>query len=95
MNKNSVEKMMIYGLRSCLDGPKKRHLVTESMRNCTPQVRREAVRRIVEGGFTKLREGESARKGRTAVMVEITEKGRQALRDLESLYPTKPNTIWG
>lgn len=74
------------------DGPKKRSYVTSELRNFKIEIRHKAIRHVVDDGLVSFADDNRKGKGRQAVIVSLTDKGREHLKIYK---PIHADTIWG
>lgn len=90
-----VKRMAMHGLRSCEGGTVQRNKVTTAMRNTDPETRKEAVQYLLTNGYVTTSTSPNKGRGRSPLMVTITNKGKEHLNQLEASYSAIHNTIWG
>lgn len=91
MKENKLVKMVIIFIGN---EKKKRHEVTNKIRNYPKPMRDEAIRFLVKGAYVFIEEdlGGKNRRGRTPAYISLTEKGKEKLDG----YSSRPEheSVW-
>ena len=87
---NKLVPMVLFYLE---DGEKPRHKVTEKIKNYSKPMREDAIRFLTNGKLIKMIDAAGTGKGRTPVVIMLTEKGIEFTKEL-SRTP-RNNSVWG